>query len=298
MRLLRLAAVAVAVVLGAALLATLLRSRPAALPGETVSIEPAQAPESHAEERLVVKGERTPGAQVEIRVNGKLQAAGNPEGSTYYATVRLDPGLNRIEATAIKNGARSSRTFDVFRSSITFTDMGTHWAKPHAEILATMGIVSGMGNGAFAPEERVTRAQFAKMVVLALNLPVDQSATLSFRDARTVPDWGRPYVAAAVQAGLIKGYDDNTFRADQPITRAQIAAVVARGLWLKGNQPGGQARPFADRNAIPTWASADVEKAAQAGIITGYEDGTFRAERTASRGEAAAMIRRLWAATQ
>lgn len=289
--------VAGALVVLAGLLLLLLWPRGSGAPAD-LSITIGALPETNAEERMVIQGTRTPGAQVEIRVNGKLQAAGNPEGSVYYATVKLDMGQNVVEATAIKDGKRVSETYSLFRGGVSFTDMNQHWARPHAELLASLGVVNGMGDGTFAPDQRVTRAQFAKMAVVALNLPIPQSTSLTFQDARSVPDWAQPYVAGAAQAGLIKGYDDNTFRPDQPITRAQIAAVVARALWVKGHQPAGQVRPFVDQDFIPTWVVRDVEKAAMAGIITGYEDGTFRAERTASRAEAATMVRRLWDVTR
>ena len=182
--------------------------------------------------------------------------------------------------------------------ALVLTDIEGHWAEEAVRELVATGILSGMGDGTFRPEASVTRAQFAKMIVLALGLPVEPKAELTLADADQIPEWARPYVAAAMKAGLITGYEDGTFRADDQISRLQIAVIVGRALALKGVAPAGEAKQFTDRDQIPTWALAQFDAATQAGLISGFEDGSFRPDQNATRAQAAVLILRLISVTK
>lgn len=96
-------------------------------------------------------------------------------------------------------------------------------------------------------------------------------------------------MATAVARGLISGYDDGTFRPDAPITRQELAVMVARAL--DEADPGTV--NFTDAEAIEDWAAVPVAQAAAMGIVTGFEDGTFRPQETATRAQAAVMLSRL-----
>lgn len=253
----------------------------------------AQWPEVAREDSLTVEGERTEGASIEIYVNGTLQAVGNPAGNRFRSMVYLRPGRNRIVTWAAISGERLSILHDVFRTTVEYRDTMNHWARAEIEMLATEEVVSGMGDGTFGPERLVSRAEFAKMLVLGLNLPVDTEDRPTYIDLAAIPAWARPYVAAAARFGLMSGFEDGSFRPAEAVTRVQAAVSVARGLRMRGFRPTEPPVEFVDQAQIPAWATQDVQLAARAGIVTGYSDGRFQSTRQATRAESAVIVKRL-----
>ena len=101
-------------------------------------------------------------------------------------------------------------------------------------------------------------------------------------------------VQAAVEAGIITGYDDNTFRPHENVTRAEMAVMIGRVITLMQLETEvDEAILFADEGLIPAWAEEGVRLTSGLGIITGYTDGRFMPTALALRGEAAAMLVRL-----
>jgi len=90
----------------------------------------------------------------------------------------------------------------------------------------------------------------------------------------------------------MQGYDDDSFGADDPVTREQMAAIIVRAFGLLPKQ-GGPERPFSDQGQIAAWAKASVEIAASHGIFAGYADGAFRPKNPATRAEAVTIIARI-----
>ena len=88
-----------------------------------------------------------------------------------------------------------------------FPDISGHWARNYIEELVKMNVLNGYEDGSFLPERTITRAEFAKMIVTALDLPSTSDA-LDFSDQDKIPTWARGYIAAAVGNEIIFGYDD------------------------------------------------------------------------------------------
>lgn len=102
--------------------------------------------------------------------------------------------------------------------------------------------------------------------------------------------WAAETVKQALASGLVQGYGDGSFKPDRTITRAEFATLLGRAFSLKAE---GAEPAFADDGQIPAWAKPHVAGAVAAGVITGYDDGTFRADRGLTRSEMAVMIVRL-----
>jgi len=100
--------------------------------------------------------------------------------------------------------------------------------------------------------------------------------------------WAEGRIAGWLEKGWIAGYEDGSFRPNNPVTRAEFVALVNRSF---GFGSAGHVL-FGDVGASH-WAYADIAAAVRAGYITGYEDGTFRPDRTISRQEAAVIVERL-----
>lgn len=102
--------------------------------------------------------------------------------------------------------------------------------------------------------------------------------------------WAEPQITSWMEQGLIKGYGDGSFRPNHTITRAEFVALVNRSFGLR--QAGDV--PFHDINETH-WAYSDVAIAVQSGYISGYQDGTFGAERKISRQEVAVIaVKTAW----
>ena len=174
---------------------------------------------------------------------------------------------------------------------VEFADLAGHWAKSAIEEAARIGFVEGYPDDSFRPDRSVTRAEFAAMLVRALGLPASGGGGPDFSDSGEIPEWAAPYAAAAASAGIVRGYEDGSFRAGSNITRAEMAAMLARAL---GDAPAAGAAPeFADSGSIPAWAEGYVAKVYDAGIMTGRPNGRFDPHAQSTRAEAAAAILRL-----
>ena len=103
-------------------------------------------------------------------------------------------------------------------SGIVFSDVVSGSVLDEAvNKLVEKKILAGYPDGTFRPDAGLTRAELSKVINLVFNL-TEKSSSVPFADVKT-SDWYYDYVSVAVKAGYIKGFQDNTFRADDPVTR-------------------------------------------------------------------------------
>ncbi|WP_313641653.1 S-layer homology domain-containing protein, partial [Paenibacillus sp.] len=100
------------------------------------------------------------------------------------------------------------------------------WARPFIQAIAEAGFISGYEDGTFRAGHEITRSEFVVIIVRVLGLKIDSNAQLTFKDAEQVSAWARPYVAAAVEAGLIKGNGDGKFHPNGSTTRAEAITLI------------------------------------------------------------------------
>ena len=105
--------------------------------------------------------------------------------------------------------------------------------------------------------------------------------------------WAQKHAEALVAKGVINGYADGSFRGDNPITRAELTKIIVEALEV----PDGDGKAFYDVNAS-SWYAGYVSKAAAAGVINGFEDGSFGPDRYVSRQDAVLMIYRAMSLTE
>ncbi len=168
-----------------------------------------------------------------------------------------------------------------------FADLAsTDFAYNPVQHLTGKGAISGYADGTFRPSNMVTRAQFAKMLVVGMGWAWPAPATPTFRDV-PAGDWAFPYIETAVQHGALSGYSDGTFRPTTAITRAQLAKliVISRG-WALHTPPAAH---FSDV-ATGDWAFGYVETAVNNGVLSGYSDGTYRPTAPATRAQVAKIL--------
>jgi hypothetical protein len=115
-----------------------------------------------------------------------------------------------------------------------------------------------------------------------------EGTVLTFKDTMKIGTWAQKAVAQAVQAGIIKGYEDGTFRPDAEITRTELVVMLANALGqiIDAHAATG----FADDEDIPIWAKGSVAFAKQAGIVQGKGDNQFAPQDQATRAEAVTVL--------
>lgn len=256
-----------------------------------------------------------PNATYAVATNN-FTAAG---GDTYYAFARsegsIDTGytLDTILMDYIKeelNGVIGEK-YAGPDGRITikyFTDIDNSGYREGIELAAAAGVINGYADGTFQPNAQVTRAQFITMMYRAAGSPavkIPEGKTeieLGFTDADTISDAYKTAVAWGVENGIIKGYEDNTFRPNQAISRAQMATMLYRYLTLEdvwGAAPDElkEAYDFTDKGDIAAPYVEAVNVMANMEFIKGFADGHFGPDETATRGQAATILVRIFVDT-
>ncbi|MBP1988857.1 S-layer homology domain-containing protein [Paenibacillus eucommiae] len=229
--------------------------------------------------------------------------------------VRIDPLTGKLSfvpslfkmnngITKVNIFRTGSSLYAVAQSKKTFADLQQHWSRADVELLASKLIVQGTSDSTFAPELKITRAQFVSLIVRALGLEEvllneENSGNFGkFTDVRG-SDWFAGAVEAAEKAQLVSGFEDGTFRPNETITREQMAVVVSHVLTYAGQQAAvaDKLNPlltgYEDKAAISSWARVAVAQVINSGIMTGLTDSTFVPQSMATRAQAVVVIKRI-----
>lgn len=181
-----------------------------------------------------------------------------------------------------------------FADTNSFIDVENHWAKSYIDTLKPLGVINGYSDGRFLPEESIKRIEFIAIVVNALK--ADKRSPLQGEY------WGTPFVESALNLKLISDleYGGLTEKSlDQPITREEMASIVANAFLLSSAKPSEteleKARQsLSDMATVSEMYREQAVIAVALGIITGYkEDQTFRPLNESKRAEAAAVTYKL-----
>jgi hypothetical protein len=174
-------------------------------------------------------------------------------------------------------------TFDVFLNRFIDVPYG-HRNYVHINTLVGLGIINGYNDNTFRPNNTLTRAQAAIMIVRAAGISTE-GVSSNFTD---VPPTHAAYkfISAAFQAGIINGYSDGTFKPNANVTRAQIAIMVQRAFNI---QASGTLVNFTD---VPEGYAPKkfIEILASQKIVNGYSDGTFKPLNNVTRAQFSTMI--------
>lgn len=171
----------------------------------------------------------------------------------------------------------------VEEQEVNLIDIQGHWAEQFIVELATSGAIGGYPDGTFKPDQGISRAEFATILVKAFHLPEVNGKVF----ADTTGHWAGKFIATAAANGLVSGYSDTNFGPDDPITREQMAVMIVKAAKLLETQ---QELTFADQAEISAWAKGFVATASNNKLISGYPDNTFRPQKGASRAEAVTVI--------
>lgn len=171
----------------------------------------------------------------------------------------------------------------IFQPSIK--DIQGHWAESSIKYLLKEGILKGYNDSTFRPEDYIDRSSAAVILAKVLGLETGECKK-EFADQ--IPQWAKGYIMALRQAGIIDGFEDNTFKGHKKMTREEMVVMIMKAL----EYPNVEFKNtlFKDNDKIGKWARAYVEKASQLKLIKGYEDESFRPDNMAKRGEFVEII--------
>ena len=149
--------------------------------------------------------------------------------------------------------------------------------------------IVGGPDGTVRPNDSMTRAGVATIFFRLLKDSVRDANLLTSNTYTDVPDghWANTAISTMTGLDIVRGYDAAAFGPGDPITRAQFAAICARFDTGKSNG----SRTFSDIEGH--WAKAYIERAAELGWISGFQDGTFRPDAYITRAQAVTMINRM-----
>ena len=174
-----------------------------------------------------------------------------------------------------------------------FSDMEKfQWAGEAVNALVTKKVLNGYEDGTFCPEKPVTRAEFIKMLVSATEIEVVEKKDMSFIDVAK-NSWYYPYIKIAYTNGICNGVSDYEFNPDGIISRQDMAVLIYNFMEHASIKTSGNAKEFSDADAVSEYAKDAVIGASRAGIINGFEDGSFRPRENARRVDAAMMISKI-----
>ncbi|MEK3968486.1 S-layer homology domain-containing protein [Paenibacillus sp. FSL H7-0323] len=193
----------------------------------------------------------------------------------------VDPNVSPSPTVTPKD---PNQTNDI-KQLYTDADKISSWAYSAIETATVKGYIQG-NNGQVNPKAYITRAEFTKILVSALELDIKSDKGITYKDV-ALGDWFYPYVNAAHKAGLITGFN-NEFKPNDKITREQMAAIIVRALAIPATKPGTAIK---DINTVSAWAKADVETVVATGLMLG-DDNQFKPKELVTREMAAVVATR------
>ncbi|MBD1825382.1 S-layer homology domain-containing protein [Cyanobacteria bacterium FACHB-DQ100] len=173
-----------------------------------------------------------------------------------------------------------------------FSDVASdNWASPFIQELASRNIIAGFPDGTFRPNDPVTRAQFAAILLKAFPNAPRVNTPINFSD---VPSnyWGLQAIRNAYATGFLAGFPGGTFRPNDNIPRAQALVSLSNGLRYASTQPADSVlQVYTDASNIPGYARNSIAAATERRIVVNYPDVRFlNPNQVATRADVAAFV--------
>lgn len=194
------------------------------------------------------------------------------KAQTSIAGFSVDPihSVNSIRIAHTKMGEVDGEKGDVELSAVTFKRIASGAT---AIKLSSIKLV----------DSKLDMVTLEPKVTAAI---IDHLDSLTFSDIKG--HWAEASIYEAVRMGFVTGYANAAFKPNLEVTRAEFAAMIIRALKIQTSD--GKGLTFKDNQEIPAWARAYVQTTVEAGLITGYKDNTFGANRKITRAEMSAII--------
>ncbi|WP_415803496.1 S-layer homology domain-containing protein [Marinicrinis lubricantis] len=178
----------------------------------------------------------------------------------------------------------ASRSFAVNQEA-PFSDIKGHWAEEQIQAWMDEGWIQGFSDGSIKPDLFITRAEF--MILVNHAFGYTGQAEISFKDV-SEDAWYYQAVSIAIAAGYMDGYADQTIKPEDQITRQEAAKMIAAIKNLEENEEA--ANSFSDASSIAAWSKGFVGAVADAKLMVGFTDGSFKPLHNITRAEAVVAL--------
>ncbi|TVX85609.1 cadherin-like beta sandwich domain-containing protein [Paenibacillus agilis] len=263
--------------------------------------------------RLSSMGSQLPKGSIPAMVDYQV-STGNHKSLHVDIELNLDLTLENTKRAVVYQNEKLARTsahnnlkyVSVYGDTILsagmierrFNDILGHWANEDIQLMAARQLIGGYEDGAFRPDQQITRAEFIQVLVTALELKGDKS--MQYADVQE-DAWYYDSVNRASAAGIVKGDKKNQFRPNEKITREEIAAIFGRLIENTENFSYTNTlniHSFKDVNQVSPWAKDAFNIAIQARIISGTSEKLLSPKASGTRAQAVVMVRRFIEFTQ
>lgn len=170
----------------------------------------------------------------------------------------------------------------------SFHDTTSHAANVYIQKFADKGFINGYPDGTFRPDNPITRAEVA-MILSKISFHSIEADT-GFKDIKE-DDWYYHAVIDSAKGGVISGYTNKTFQPEKNITRFEAITLLSK--LVRTENYNSVQLPYADTDAIPSWASPAVRNLYAAKIITDYPNHQINGNEAITRGEIVTMITKI-----
>ena len=222
-----------------------------------------------------------------VTANGKeVELTDNGDGTYTFTMPSADV---RISATFAEDPDWTEPEEPATDVSDIFIDVAPNaWYKDAVQYAYAGGLMTGVSANEFAPDSTTTRGMIVSM--LARLEGVESANDAGFADVEG--EWYATAVNWAASVGVVNGYEDNTFRPNDAITREQLAAILMNYASYKGEDVSARADLSAYTDQPSAWAEETMSWAVAEGLISGVTADTLQPQGAATRAQVAAILQR------
>ena len=190
----------------------------------------------------------------------------------------------------------SNSVYVVVKNPVSFTDMQNHWGQSLVRLAAAKGLVEGVGGGKFQPDQPVTRAEFTAMLVRAMGRGTSAGgSSVTYVDVKS-GSWYFGAVTQAEELGLLGFANGKSFSPDQPLTREEMASMLAAAIKSEKLPIAGESvslNGYKDIGNVNSAFLEDVRSMVKLKIMTGTSTETFSPKGQTTRAQAAVVLIRM-----
>lgn len=214
------------------------------------------------------------------------QGGGQQSGGTNSSGTYTSSGFGTIRGEVAEKKDVSDEI------GIKFEDLvSVEWAYKDISELFAKGIINGVTETSFKPNDLVKREEFIKMLICAMGLQNEEAEYSGFTDLQP-NEWYVPYVNIAKKFGVSNGIEDNKFGIGMNISRQDMAVMLYNAMKLRGYTPTGANNTFADFELCADYANEAIAELSYKAIVNGVGDNLFEPNGVATRAQAAVILNR------